>query len=34
MQPHHFILLSTEKGVSSIYKALITERNIINGIET
>ena len=34
MQPHHFIILSTRKGASSIYKALITENNAIKGIET
>ena len=34
MQPHHFIILSTRKLASSIYKALITEKNTIKGIET
>ena len=34
MQPHHFIILSTRKGASSIFKALITENNTIKGIET
>ena len=34
MQPHHFIILSTRKGASSIYKALITENNTIKGNET
>ena len=34
MQPHHFIILSTRKGASSIYKTLITENNTIKGIET
>ena len=34
MQPHHFIILSTRKGSSIIYKALITEKNTIKGIET
>ena len=34
MQPHHFIINWTRKGASSIYKALITEKNAIKGIET
>ena len=34
MQPHHFIILSTRKGASGIYKALITENNTIKGIGT
>ena len=34
MQPHHFIILSTRKGASSIYKALITENTTIKVIET